>query len=138
MEITCPLRILHIYMGKTCFIVLLDKFITWQLHGHYIHYIYYICYMVKHILCFSSQNDLFCDVWAGNLFNVQEDVHGRPSTWFVACLLPNLGADSKWDERGGNSKSVRSTELMMECNDCLFEGWNVKPEGDKMLGDRAP
>ena len=63
----------------------------------------------------------------------------------------------------GNSNSVRNTELMMECNDCLYEGWNVetstthletwpdqsevgthivrvghiqdKPEGDKMLGD---
>ena len=102
-------------------------------------------------------------MWAGNLLNVYEDVCGRPSTWFVACFLLSLGADSKWDERGGNSKSVRSTELMMECNDCLFEGWNeqtatthierwpdksevethivqaghinYKPEGDKMLGD---
>ena len=43
------------YMGKTCFIVLLVKYITWQLQGYYIYYIYYICYMVKHILCFSSQ-----------------------------------------------------------------------------------
>ena len=102
-------------------------------------------------------------MWAGNLLNVHEDVRGRPSTWFVACFLPSLGSDSKWDERGGNSKSVRNTELMMECNDCLFEGWNEqtatthierwpdqsevethitraghindKPEGDKMLGD---
>ena len=55
---------------------------------------------------------------------VHEDVRGRPSTWFVACFLPSLGSDSKWDEHGGNSKSVRNAELMMECNDCLFEGWN--------------
>jgi hypothetical protein len=31
-----------------------------------------------------------------------------------------LGPESKWDERGGNSKSVRNTELMMEYNDCLL------------------
>ncbi len=29
-----------------------------------------------------------------------------------------------WDARGGNSKSVRNTEMMMERNDCLSEGWN--------------
>ena len=81
----------------------------------------------------------------------------------VVAFLPVSGADSTWDVRGGNSKAVRSTELMMECNDCLFEGWNEqtakthierwadksevethivrfghiqdKQEGDKMLGD---
>ena len=104
-----------------------------------------------------------CNVWAGNLLNLHEDYRGRPSTWYVCCFLPSLGAESRWDDRGGNSKSVRNTELMMECNDCLFEGWNEKtatthlevwpdksevethivraahindkPEGDKMLGD---
>ena len=77
----------------------------------------YIC-----ITHFTSvvKNDLFCNVWAGNLLNVHKDVRGRPSTWFVACFLPTWGADSKWDDRGGNSKSVRSTELMMECNDSLW------------------
>ena len=81
----------------------------------------------------------------------------------VAAFLPVSGVESTWDERGGNSNAVRNTELMMECNDCLFEGWNQqtskthlkrwpdksevethivrighimdKPEGDKMLGD---
>ena len=57
---------------------------------------------------------------AANLFNVHEDVRSRPSTWFVVCFLPSLGPESKWDERGGNSKSVRNTELMMEYNDCLL------------------
>ena len=38
---------------------------------------------------------------------------------FVACFSPSLGPESKWDELGGNSESVRNTELMMECNDCL-------------------
>ena len=65
-----------------------------------------------------------CNVWAGNLLNLHEDYRGRPSTWYVCCFLPSLGAESRWDDRGGNSKSVRNTELMMECNDCLFEGWN--------------
>ena len=102
-------------------------------------------------------------MWAGNLLNLHEDYRGRPSTWYVCCFLPSLGAESRWDDRGGNSKSVRNTEVMMECNDCLFEGWNEqtatthlevwpdksevethivraahindKPEGDKMLGD---
>ena len=81
----------------------------------------------------------------------------------VAAFLPVTGVESTWDERGGNSNAVRNTELMMECNDCLFEGWNEqtatthielwsdqsevethfvrvghildKQEGDKMLGD---
>ena len=67
-----------------------------------------------------------CNVWAGNLLNLHEDYRGRPSTWYVCCFLPSLGAESRWDDRGGNSKSVRNTEVMMECNDCLFEGWNEK------------
>ena len=100
-----------------------------------------------------------------SLFNIHEDTRSRPSTWMVAAFYPVLGAESTWDERGGNSNSVRNTELMMECNDCLYEGWNAgtaathwhietwpdqsevethivrvchiqdKPEGDKMLGD---
>ena len=65
-----------------------------------------------------------CNVWAGNLLNLHEDYRGRSSTWYVCCFLPSLGAESRWDDRGGNSISVRNTELMMECNDCLFEGWN--------------
>ncbi len=57
---------------------------------------------------------------AANLFNVHKDVLSMPSTWFVAWFLPSLGPESKWDECGGNSKSVMSTELTMECNDCCF------------------
>ncbi len=58
--------------------------------------------------------------------NVHEDVRARPSTCVVACFLQPLGTKSGWDERWGNSKSVtvRSTELMVECKDCLFVGWN--------------
>ena len=89
-------------------------------------------------------------------------VEGHPPGLLLVFVL-SLGADSNWDKSGGNSQSVRITELMMECNDCLFEGWNEqtatthierwpdksevethivqaghindKPEGDKMLGD---
>jgi hypothetical protein len=59
-----------------------------------------------------------------NLLNVHEKIRSRPSTWMVAAFLPVSGPESTWDERGGNSNAVRSTEIMMECNDCLFEGWN--------------
>ena len=88
-------------------------------------YITYIT-LVLHLL-HALQSNLICithykcNVWAGNLLNLHEDYRGRPSTWYV---LSSLGAESRWDDRGGNSKSVRNTELMMECNDCLFEGWN--------------
>ena len=98
--------------------------------------------------------------FTASLLNVHEKIRSRPSTWMVAAFLPVSGVESTWDERGGNSNAVRNTELMMECNDCLFEGWNEqtatthielwsdqsevethfvrvldKPEGDKMLGD---
>ncbi len=59
-----------------------------------------------------------------NEFNVHEAVRARPSNWFVACFLLFLGPESKWDEPGENSKDVRNTVLMMECNDCLYVGWN--------------
>jgi hypothetical protein len=42
----------------------------------------------------------------------------------LVAFAPVLGVDSEWPERGGNSKSIRATELMMEVNDCLYEGWN--------------
>ena len=97
------------------------------------------------------------------LLNVYEKTRSRPSTWMVAAFYPVSGAESTWDARGGNSKAVRGVELMMECNNCLYEGWNEqtktthcerwadklevethivrighiqdKPEWDKMLGD---
>ena len=83
---------------------------------HVLHTLY-IC-----IILFTPvvKNDLLYNLVAANLFNVHEDVCSRPSTWFVVCFLPSLGPESKWDERGGNSKSVRNTQLMMEYNDCLL------------------
>ncbi len=68
---------------------------------------------------------------AANLFNGHKDVSSKPSTWFVACFLPSLGPESKWDGRGGNSKSVRSTELMLECNDCLWRKLAQQIEREK-------
>ena len=84
---------------------------------HVLHALY-IC-----IIIFTSvvENDLVYNLVAANLFNVHEDVRSRPSTWFVFCFLPSLGPESRWDEHGGNSKSVRNTELMMEYNDCLLK-----------------
>jgi hypothetical protein len=41
-----------------------------------------------------------------------------------AAFYPVLGVESMWDEQGGYSKSIRNTELVMEFNDCLYEGWN--------------
>ena len=46
----------------------------------------------------------------------------------VAAFYPVLGVESLWDERGGNSNSVRNVELMMECNDC-GKGWVGTPCG---------
>ena len=65
-----------------------------------------------------------CYFSSANLVNVHEKTRSRPSTWMVVAFLPVSGAESMWDHQGGNSSSVRNTELMMECNDCLFEGWN--------------
>ena len=65
-----------------------------------------------------------CYFFSANLVNVHEKTRSRPSTWMVVAFLPVSGAESMWDHQGGNSSSVRNTKLMMECNDCLFEGWN--------------
>ncbi len=104
----------------------------------------------------------FCVLWTANLLNVYGPILNRPASWMFAAFLPVLGYNSKWQGQGGNSKSIRSIELMMEVNDCLSEGWNEytkvtnceewpdglsaethivragnivdKPEGDKALG----
>ena len=44
----------------------------------------------------------------------------------VAAFYPVVGVESTWDERGGNSNSVRNSELIMERHDCLYGGWNVE------------
>ncbi len=113
------LRYHHWYIPST--LITSITLILQQLH---ILHILHICII---LLKTAVRNDLSCHLVAANLFNIHEDVCHRPSTWFVACFLPSLGPESKWDARGGtssNSKSVRSTELMIRCNDCLSEGWN--------------
>ncbi len=94
---------------------------------HVLHTLY-IC-----IILFTSviKNDLLYNLLAANLFNVQEDVHSRPSTWLVACFVPSLGPESRWDECGGNSKSVRNTQLMMEYNDCMLRKLAQQIESEK-------
>ena len=96
----------HYYMDFTWFTCNNDVF-TSLLHGFYMFYMTITCYF-----------------FTANLVNVHEKTCSRPSTWMVVAFLPVSGAESMWDVRGGTSKSVRSTELVMECNDCLFEGWN--------------
>jgi hypothetical protein len=115
-----------------------------------------------HATCFVMDWTLmlgfaFCcpqPVWLKFMRNPAQD---HPPGWLL-LFFP-------WDVRGGNSKAVRSTELMMEfnLNDCLFEVWDEqaakthierwadksevethifrfghiqdKQEGKKMLGD---
>ena len=49
------------------------------------------------------------------------------------AFLPSLDKDVShhWDSRGGNSLSVRNTEIMMHSWDALFEGWNAASEFPK-------
>ncbi len=51
-------------------------------------------------------------VWLMFMRNPAQD-HPPGSGWMVVAFLPVSGADSTWDVCGGNSKAVRSTELMM-------------------------
>jgi hypothetical protein len=43
----------------------------------------------------------------------------------VSGFLPHIDPEiAKYPNRGGNSISVRNVELMAQCSECLFEGWN--------------
>ena len=62
---------------------------------------------------------------AGNMLNTHEDLRSRPSTWMVSGFLPHIDPEiAKYSSTGGNSISVRNVELMAQCSECLFEGWN--------------
>ena len=62
---------------------------------------------------------------AGNMLNTHEDLRSRPSTWMVSGFLPHIDPEiAKYQDKGGNSISVRNVELMAQCSECLFEGWN--------------
>ena len=61
------------------------------------------------------------------MLNTHEDLHSRPSTWMVSGFLPHIDPGlAKYSMEGGNSRSasVRTVELMAQCLECLFEGWN--------------
>ena len=43
----------------------------------------------------------------------------------VSGFLPHIDPEiAKYKKDGGNSISVRNVELMAQCSECLFEGWN--------------
>ena len=43
----------------------------------------------------------------------------------VSGFLPHVDPEiAKYSSTGGNSISVRNVELMAQCSECLFEGWN--------------
>ena len=101
-----------------CFYLVLHNFTLFLFH--------YMCNDIKfHYMWLYF---ITCGIWCWVLFllstatllNVHEKIRSRPSTWMVAAFYPVSGAESTWDERGGNSKVVRGVELMMECNDCLM------------------
>ena len=62
---------------------------------------------------------------AANMLNTHEDLRSRPSTWMVSGFLPHIDPGiAKYPKEGGNSVSVRNVELMGQCSECLFQGWN--------------
>ena len=103
------------YMFITCICII---FTFWW---HVLHDNYMSCQVVN---CFTMAWNLMLDLVfvLHSLIDVQEKIRSRPSTWMVVtqavAFLPVSGPESTWDNRGGNSKVVRSTELMMECNHC--------------------
>ena len=62
--------------------------------------------------------------------NNHEDIRNKPSSWEVVAFLPSLDKDvsHEWEARGGNSLSVRNTEIMSHSWDALFQGWNAASE----------
>ncbi len=129
--ITCKLHEVYIYYMQyymSLYFITKPRYHHWQitctlhlLHIFYSNYMHYIRFtFVSYCSHLQLKNYLLYNLVAANLFNVNEDVRSRPSTWFVVCFLQSLGPESKCDEHGGNSKSVRNTELMMPYNDCLL------------------
>ena len=59
------------------------------------------------------------------MLNTHEDLRSSPTTWMVSGFVPHVDPEiAKYPREGGNSLSVRNVELMAQCLDCLFEGWN--------------
>ena len=62
---------------------------------------------------------------AVNMLNTHEELRSRPTSWMVSGVLPHIDTEiAKYQDRGGNSACVRNVELMAQCSECLFEGWN--------------
>ena len=62
---------------------------------------------------------------AVNMLNTHEELRSRPTSWMVSGFLPHMDTEiAKYQDRGGNSACVRNVELMAQCSECLFEGWN--------------
>ena len=60
-----------------------------------------------------------------NMLNMHEELRSRPGTWMVAGFLPHIDpAIAKYQKERGNSASVCNVELMEQCLECLFQGWN--------------
>ena len=59
------------------------------------------------------------------MLNTHEDLRSRPTTWNVRGIVPHVDPEiAKYPREGGSSVSVCNVELMAQCLDCLFEGWN--------------
>ena len=95
------------------------------LHWHYMHYI-----KLHTLGGFSTSFAGLCYpltalIHAANMLNTHEDLRSRPATWMVSGFLPHVDPEiAKYPREGGNSVSVHNVELMAQCLDCLFEGWN--------------
>jgi len=92
---------------------------------------FYMHYTTLHAFCISSDSlvglsgALKALFHAVNMLNTHEELRSRPSTWMVSGFLPHIDpAIAKYPTHGGNSISVRNVELMSQCSECLFEGWN--------------
>ena len=89
-----------------------------QLHVFGIQQIPFVPFM-----CRINSMTVLC--FAANMLNTHEDLRSRPGTWMVAGFLPHIDhAIAKYPKEGGNSASVRNVELMAQCSECLFQGWN--------------
>jgi hypothetical protein len=60
-----------------------------------------------------------------NMLNAYKDLRSRQSTWMVAGFVPHMDPEiAKYPKQEGNAASVCNVEIMAQCLDCLFEGWN--------------
>ena len=88
-------------------------------------YMYYMVAFHHPLQALLSTDSLTVLFHAANMLNTHEDLRSRPTTWMVSGFLPHIDPEiAKYPRNGGNSISVRNVELMAQCSECLFEGWN--------------